>query len=148
MSTIEALPALIRANRGLLLRQWRRHVKRLPDARHLDTPTLDDHIPQLLDEIADALESQPGETITERVIQGTPPAHGRQRLHDGFDIEEVVAEYNILRGCIHDLAERHGIHITGQSFHVVNRVLDQAIGLAVQTYATHRTLEVQRRRDE
>jgi signal transduction histidine kinase len=65
-----------------------------------------------------------------------------------FDLEEVVAEYNILRGCIHDLAESNGLILQGESFHILNRVLDQAIGLAVQTYATQQALEVQRRRED
>jgi signal transduction histidine kinase len=38
--------------------------------------------------------------------------------------------------------------LQGESFHILNRVLDQAIGLAVQTYATQRALEVQRRRED
>src|SRR6185436_12150384 len=63
-------------------------------------------------------------------------------------IEEVVAEYNILRGCIHDLADRNGLNLQGKPFHIVNRVLDGAIGLAVQSYATQQALEVQRRREE
>jgi two-component system, OmpR family, phosphate regulon sensor histidine kinase PhoR len=71
-----------------------------------------------------------------------------QRLQEAFDLEEVVAEYNILRGCVHDLATKNGISLQGEPFHIMNRVLDQAIGLAVQTYATQQALEVQRRREE
>ena len=88
------------------------------------------------------------ETIPETLLEATPPEHGRQRFLDGFDIVEVIAEYNILRGCIHDLAERHGLSFTGRAFHVANRVFDGAIGLAVQTFATNQALEVQRRREE
>jgi signal transduction histidine kinase len=145
---IVSLPALIRSERAAVLQQWQDEVRRLPSAQHLDQPTLIDHIPDLLDELASALERRADESISDVVLEGSPPAHGRQRLADGFDIEEVVAEYNILRGCLHDLAERHGVRIEGQAFHIVNRVLDRAIGLAVQTYATQRALEVQRRRDE
>jgi len=36
----------------------------------------------------------------------------------------------------------------GKPFHIVNRILDEAIGLAVQTFAAHQALEVQRRREE
>ena len=43
-----------------------------------------------------------------------------QRLQDGFDLEEVVAEYNILRGCIHDLADRNGLSLQGQAYHILN----------------------------
>jgi signal transduction histidine kinase len=71
-----------------------------------------------------------------------------QRFQDGFDIVEVVAEYNILRGCIHDLAEEHDLSLEGEAFHILIRILDEAIGLAVQTFATQQALEMQLRREE
>ncbi len=123
-------------------------MRQLASAQHLDVPTLNDHIPELLSEIAGALRTHSDETISEAHRDASPPAHGLQRVQDGFDIEEVVAEYNILRGCIHDLADENGLTLQGRPFHIVNRVLDQAIGLAVQTYATQRALEVQERREE
>ncbi len=123
-------------------------MRELASAQHLDVPTLDDHIPELLSELATALRTRSEDTISEAHREASPPAHGLQRVQDGFDIEEVVAEYNILRGCIHDLADENGLTLQGRPFHIVNRVLDQAIGLAVQTYAAARALEVQQRREE
>ena len=148
LNTLQTLAELITRHRDALLAQWRRQVRELPSARHLDTPTLNDHIPDLLDELAAALETRSGQTIPETLAEASPPAHGLQRLQDGFDIEEVVAEYNILRGCIHDLATAHDVNLQGRPFHVINRVFDHAIGQALQSYATQRALEVQRRREE
>lgn len=149
INDLDKLAALIKQERVALLSRWRQQVRQLPSAQHLDTPTLNDHIPGLLDELATALESRSDETIQEALSEGSPPARGGlQRVQDGFDIEEVVAEYNILRGCIHDLADTNGLSLQGKPFHIMNRVLDGAIGLAVQTYATQRALEVQQRRDE
>jgi two-component system phosphate regulon sensor histidine kinase PhoR len=139
---------LIRQESEALLVQWRQQVKQLPSAQHLDTPALNDHIPHFLEELAVALQSHSIVTIPEALEGSSPPAHGLQRLQEAFDLEEVVAEYNILRGCLHDLAEKNGLSLQGEPFHIMNRVLDQAIGLAVQTYATERALEVQRRREE
>ncbi|MEK7322008.1 MAG: HAMP domain-containing sensor histidine kinase [Pseudomonadota bacterium] len=145
---LSPLAMLIKRERTTLLSRWREQVKQLASARHLDIPTLNDHIPMLIDELAEALISRSDETIPEAVNGGSPPAHGMQRLQDGFDITEVVAEYNILRGCIHDLANANGLTLQGPSFHILNRILDTAIGLAVQTYATQRALEIQQRREE
>ena len=145
---LDQLAAVIADQRGSLLSRWRKQVRQLPSARNLDTPTLNDHIPQLLDELAASLRSRSEQTIPDALKEGTPPAHGLQRALDAFDIEEVVAEYNILRGCIHDLAGEHGLSLQGPPFHIINRVLDQAIGLAVQSFATQRALEVQQRREE
>lgn len=148
IQNLNNLAALISRERDALLARWREQVKQLSSAKHLDTPTLNDHVPLLLDELASAFRFVSDETIPEALLEGSPPAHGRQRHQDGFDIVEVVAEYNILRGCIHDLAERNGYGLSGKAFHILNRVLDQAIGLAVQTFATEQALEVQRRREE
>lgn len=142
------LAALIEQEREALLSRWRQQVRQLPSARHLDVLTLNDHIPVLLDELAEALLSPSEKTVQEAFGEGSPPAHGLQRLQESFDIEEVVAEYNILRACIHDLAEENGLPLQGKPFHVLNRVLDHAIGLALQTYATQRALEVRQRREE
>lgn len=145
---LDRLASLIQQERDPLLARWREQVRQLPSARHLDTPTLNDHLPRLLDELAEALRSHSDETIPEALKEGSPPAHGMQRVEDGFDISEVVAEYNILRDCIHDLAESNGLTLQGKPFRIINRVLDEAIGLAVDTFATQRALEVQRRREE
>jgi signal transduction histidine kinase len=142
------LGALVRDERKTLLDAWRTRVRELPSAANLDTPTLNDHIPGLIEELASALRSGSEQTIAESLAEGTPPAHGVQRYEDGFDIEEVVAEYNILRACVHDLADDNGLRLQGEPFHVLNRVLDGAIGAAVQAYAAHRAREVQQRREE
>lgn len=148
MRDLEKLAALMKHEEDALLSRWRQQVKQLPSATQLDTPTLNDHVPALLEELVTELLVASRQTIPQALLEGSPPAHGRQRQQDGFDIVEVVAEYNILRGCIHDLAQAHGISLEGQAFHILNRVLDEAIGLAVQTFATQQALEVQRRRDE
>jgi two-component system phosphate regulon sensor histidine kinase PhoR len=147
-NVLNQLAALVKQERQAVLSRWRQQVRHLPSARHLDVPALNDHIPGLLDELAAALQSRSDETIAEALSEGSPPAHGLQRLQQAFDLEEVVAEYNILRACIHDLADANGMTLQGRPFHIINRVFDHAIGLALQTYATERALEVQRRREE
>ena len=147
-SDLNQLAALIARSRDALLARWRNQVRELPSAKHLDTPTLNDHIPDLLTELAEALEKNSNQTIPEALVEESAQTHGKQRLADGFDIEEVVAEYNILRGCIHDLATENGITLQGRPFHVINRVFDLAIGVALQTYSSQRALEVRQKREE
>ena len=148
MHRLGKLAALIQSERETLLSRWREQVRKLPSAQNLDTPTLNDQVPALLDELSKALRMVADQSIAQAVLEGSSPAHGMERYQSGFDIVEVVAEYNILRGCIHDLAESNGIAIEGQAFHILNRVFDEAIGLAVQTFATQQALEQQQRRDE
>ena len=148
IDSLHQLAQLIDDQRDAVLARWRTQVCELPAARNLDAPTLNDHIPDLLAELAAALRAGSDQTIAEALLEASPPAHGLQRVKDAFDIEEVVAEYNILRGCIHDLAERNGLNMQGRPFRVLNRVLDGAIGSAVESFATQRALEVQERRQE
>ena len=148
LNPLQTLAHLLNRDRDALLARWRRQVRELPAAKHLDIPTLNDHIPSLLAELVTALDTRPDQTIPEALLEDSAPAHGLQRLQDAFDIEEVVAEYNILRGCVHDLATEHGVTLQGRPFHVLNRVFDHAIGQALQAYSSERALEVQRRREE
>lgn len=142
------LAAFIRSERNTLLKRWRDRVRQLPSAKHLDIPTLNDHVPELIEELANAFQLVSDDRITEELLEAGVPIHGTQRFENNFDIVEVVAEYNILRGCIYDLAEKNGLAPHGKAFHIMNRVFDEAIGVAVQTFATQQALEVQRRRDE
>ena len=140
--------ALIEGESERLLHAWRAQIRQLPSAAGLDTPALNDHMPGMLTELAVAIRSRSTETIVQTLKEGSPLAHGMQRADEGFDIAEIVAEYNILRGCIHDLATSAGLVIQGRAYHIVNRVFDNAIGIAVQTFADHQAAEVQRRREE
>lgn len=148
MAELKTLARLIRRDVEPLLAKWRQAVRELPSARHLDVPTLNDHLPLLLKELADAFEASSDETTAETLREGSPPEHGSQRLQDGFDIVEVVAEYSILRGCVHHLAEANDFTLQGKALQILNRVLDQAIGLAVEAFANGQAAEVQRRREE
>lgn len=147
-SRFERLAILVEEERNSLLAQWRSQVCRMPSARGLDAPTIEDHVPELIEELALCWRRSPDKTVADTVLEGTSSQHGRQRFHDGFDIVEVVAEYSILRGCVFDLAERHNLSMHDGAFHTLNRVFDEAIGVAVQTFATQQALEMQRRREE
>jgi signal transduction histidine kinase len=133
---LDKLAALIKRERDGLLCRWRRQVKDLP-ARHLDTPKLNAQMPEIIDDLAAALQGAP-----------RAPASGLQRMGEGFDIEEVVAEYNVLRGCIQDLALANGLNLQERPLHILNRVLDEAIGLAVKSYAAGRVAATRSRRGE
>ncbi|HET7731402.1 MAG TPA: HAMP domain-containing sensor histidine kinase [Usitatibacter sp.] len=147
MKVLEQLSTTLLQESDALLAQWRAKVREFPAARKLDVPALNDHIPVLIRELAEALRlSEPGDVVDDSVR--TPAAHGTQRFEDGFDIEQVVAEYNILRGCVHELADRHGFFMQGRAFQVVNDVLDGAIGAAVKTFAASQAMQIQRRREE
>jgi signal transduction histidine kinase len=144
---LHALAALIRQERDTLLARWRDEVRQLSVAHELDVPTLNDHIPDLLEELADELNAHTDESMVGELKKNSV-IHGLDRLRLGFDVEEVVAEYNALRGVIQDLIERHDLSLRGPVNRTINRVIDMSIGLAVKTYAAQKALEIQQRREE
>src|SRR6202035_4987353 len=101
---VERLAKLIQNHREAVLAEWREKVRRLPIAKDLATPTLNDHIPALLDELAWSLVINVPDTPIE---QSSPQIHGVQRFEAGFNIVEVVSEYSLLREVIKGFAARH-----------------------------------------
>ena len=147
LKNLRHLATAVLEERDALLLHWRERVRALPSARKLDLPTLNDHIPGWIANSAArmlAASDGPEDDGSRRA----PLAHGTQRFEDGFDLEEVVAEYNILRDSIHELAERHGIDLRGAARRFVDRMFDEAIGAAVKAFAETQARAVQRRRAE
>jgi len=138
------LVALIRDQRDKLLASWRRQVRQLPGAANLDAPTINDQVPELLDDLANALRAEAEDADTNAISA----EHGLLRWEAGFDVKEVVTEYNILRQCLQDAAESDGIDLRGKTLHVINSVFDDAIGKAVKAFETMMTIELQQRHEE
>ena len=141
------LAGLLRKESDTIMVDWRNEIRQLDVAKNLDIPTLNDHIPDLIKELACELEACSDETMIEG-LKDNPVVHGLDRLELGFDVEEVVGEYNALRGVILNLIEAHDLQVKGLMNHTINRVIDKSIGLAVKTYAAQKALEVQQRREE
>ena len=147
MIHLQELATAITQERDEVLAEWRSRVRTLPSAKGLDLPTLNDHIPGWIAELAVSLSaaSRMPEAPSE---PASPPAHGLQRFEDGFDIQEVVAEYSILRDCVHALAESHRLELRGRARRCVDQAFDHAIAGAVKAFADNQAREAQRRRAE
>src|SRR5215472_6077605 len=145
---LHKLADLLRGHRAELLATWRREVRRLPAARDLDVPTLNDHIPDVLEELAGALISGETQSVMDLQLEHSPKVHGTERFRAGFDIVEVVAEYNIIQELVQTLADENAVDCSGDVSRIMNRVFDRAIAAAVDTFARQKTLEVQQRREE
>ncbi len=149
MKTAGALAALIRSERAGLLAAWRAGVQKIDSARPLDTPTLNDHLPRLLDALALELAAvSHGAVPAAPAASARSPAHGAQRLRDGYRIDEVVTEYHVLRTCLLDLAAAHGVPVDGVCARTLHGALDRAIAEAVGAYVRERAAERTRQQAE
>ena len=147
ISKLAALALTLDDHRIVLFERWKKVVSQLPSAANLDGPALQDHIPQFIDEMIAAIGRCDEEAVAHGG-SGSPIEHGVQRLAAGFDIKEVVIEYNILRGAVHDVAETAGMRLSADECRIVNHIIDDAIAWAVDTFAKEQALELQRRREE
>jgi two-component system, OmpR family, phosphate regulon sensor histidine kinase PhoR len=140
--------ALLRAERDELLARWRGQVRLLPGAAGLDVPALNDHVPDLIEELACQLEAACEPQRLPPPVTDNPVIHGKQRFEVGFEVGEIVAEYGLLRYCVQELVEGRGLAFCGDAVRVVGRVIDEAVGRAVETYVFYQREETRRRREE
>ncbi len=138
--TIEHLAEVFRQHQEEIIGEWRDETSRLLRELHLDKPTITDHIPDVIAEITRDLALSRDGTLSAEHTRGSPPAHGVQRFHDGLDVGEVVAEYNLLRSAFITVADRHGFYVVGEAARIINHRIDEAVRLAVMAFAAQQEL--------
>jgi PAS domain S-box-containing protein len=131
------LTEFLRARQHDILVRWEAAVRALPTASQLDQLTLLDHIPSLLDRIADLAASNATDA------DGAGNAHSLHRLDEGFDLTEVIVELGMLRDCVVGLWHEDVVTpLYLAELRSLQRAIDQAVLEAVMrfTQARDRTL--------
>ena len=146
--TVEHLAAVFGRCQEEIIDEWRLQAGKLLRERHLDKPTITNHLPDLVAEIIRDLALSRSGTISEEQTRGSPPVHGVQRFHDGLDVGEVVAEYNLLRIAFVTIAERHGLYLVGEAARIINLRIDEGVRLAVMAFAAQLALIRKEQEDE
>ncbi len=131
-----------------IISEWRLQAGLLLEELALDKPTITDHLPDVIAEITRDLALGRTGALSAEHTRGSPPAHGVQRFHDGLDVGEVVAEYNLLRVAFITIAERHELYLVGEAAHIVNHRIDEAVRMAVMAFAAQQALIRKEREDE
>lgn len=135
-ASVESLAQVLKTSQDEILHEWRLQADKLLRGLRMDRPTLIDHIPSLIAEITnDLLLHSDGEFSTVHTLN-SPPAHGVQRFYDGLNVDEVVAEYNLLRVAFITVVERRNLQIAGESIRILNHRIDGAVRMAVAAFAT------------
>src|SRR5688572_4944806 len=146
--TVENLARVFGQCQDEIICEWRLQAGRLLSELNLDKPTITDHLPDVIAEIIrDLVLSREG-VLSEEHTRGSPPAHGVQRYHDGLDVGEVVAEYNLLRVAFITVAERHDLYVVGEAARIINHRIDEAVRLAVMAFAAQQALIRKEHEDE
>ncbi|XXF81689.1 PAS domain S-box protein [Myxococcaceae bacterium GXIMD 01537] len=128
-----------------LLESWEAEVRRLPAARLLTRSALRDHLPELLARIADSLSLPAGEAMTNG-LGNLPDVHALERLGEGFDLEQVVMEYRLLRACVvrRWIEQGGGLSARGAEEQVrFQEAMDEAVAASVSCFARARERTLQ-----
>jgi len=138
--TVHHLAEVFRGCQEEIISEWRLQAGKLLADLKLDKPTITDHLPDVIAEIIRDLAMNREGPLSAEQTRGSPPVHGVQRFHDGLDVGEVVAEYNLLRIAFITIAERHGLHILGEAARIIHHRIDEAVRLAVTAFAAQQAL--------
>jgi signal transduction histidine kinase len=139
------LSLLLKDNRQPLIATWMQRVASSLAPIGIPRPELADRIPVFLDDVIAALHPE---------AAPLPPRssdcqeHGAQRLRLGFDIGEVVREYDVLHQAILDMADEREFIPDMREQKVLAHWLNSGIAAAVSEYAALRDAEFQRQSTE
>ncbi|MET0624618.1 MAG: RsbRD N-terminal domain-containing protein [Pyrinomonadaceae bacterium] len=131
---------LIKNGQETIVRTWTEKVaadRRVISDERLSYLQLVDHIPQIVEELHDAL----GEAAAEQAVLRQGREHGRQRWRQGYELKEVVRELTLLRVTLVEFIElyrgalppRAPDELT-RSFHRINVFMDDEIYRTVEAY--------------
>ena len=131
---------LLKNGQETIVRTWTDKVsadRRINSDERLSYLQLVDHIPQIVEELHDALDE--GRAAVPMLTQGRE--HGRQRWRQGYELKEVVRELTLLRVTLVEFIElyrgalppRTPEELT-RSFHRINVFMDDQIYRTVEAY--------------
>ena len=90
------LAIALRSRSEKIMARWEAMIREiLPTADKLTFAQLRDHLPQTLGKMAAALESSTAHETRHLISQTTD--HGELRFHQGYNVEELIIEYRLLR---------------------------------------------------
>ena len=107
-----------------------------PAIQGLSASAFADHLPDLLDLLADRLRGRSRETEARR----TSRLHGRVRWRQGFDVRDVVTELSHLRSILRDAAFEFaissslGLSDLSPILEVIDQVVDEALADSVEQH--------------
>ena len=116
-----------------IIHRWQARVrKNLAAARSEHSSIIINTLPDFLVFMADALRAGGDDRALDNSTLAQ--AHGRERAHiTRYTVEQVIAEYRILREVLLEIGEEHRSFTTNERF-VVHSIIDHAIADAVGAY--------------
>lgn len=127
----------LRSRQAEIIATWTARMRSTPPASSLSDAAIVDHLPQILSRVSEIVAS----VHTDRpvTLEGLPSDHAVDRLGRGFDLDQIVTEYSLLRRCILDLWEAHvGPTIDLAELRNFDTAFDESIRQSTVRYAQAR----------
>ena len=143
---------IVREEHSLIIEKWLRRAERVFDyGGDRSRDELVDDFPDLMRAIGDDLVDWDGETDSE--VKAIAETHGRERWEQGFEIADVIRDYQILRAtttehlCLR-LEQMEQVTLTRPESLLINKILDESIVASVVTFSKYRVEADERLRAE
>ena len=136
------LAAALRARIPRIVQRWAASVRQsLPRADELTFAQLRDDLPIVLEQDARALEAD-WAGPTEKLLEMTPK-HGETRFHQNFRIDELLAEFQLLRPIvIEELTDQLSRTLDAHEAVALHAVLDLAVRRGAGAFVEHQTQQL------
>jgi len=131
------LSDFLRHRQGEIVADWTGRVRSLSPTLELSDAAIIDHLPAILARIADVVASfQRAQSVS---LGKLPEHHAVDRLGRGFDLDQIVIEYSLLRRCILDRWKTEiGPTIDLGELGNLDTAFDESIRLSTVRYAQAR----------
>lgn len=119
---------LLETGSEAIVREWSQKVasdKRVQSDAQLDYMQLIDHVPQIIDELRQAL-ARDAHPDTGSLQKGRE--HGRQRWRQGYELKEVIRELMLLRTTLMEYIETARDQMSAKTFEQFSRAYRQING--------------------
>lgn len=127
-----ALAQRIKSSREEILVAWEAGVRTLASAAHASPPALFNEVPRFLDWLVERLEAPDGAPEEQRDAFGLD--HAGERVAQGFDVVEVVAELALLRECLLEAWASDPTGITPQEIRRMDAEIDHVLAMVAMQY--------------
>ncbi|MCE9671055.1 PAS domain S-box protein [Myxococcus stipitatus] len=118
---------------------WEAEVRHIPAARALGPRALRDGLPRLLEVVATMMRRSLPPARFDASLDAISDHHALERLGEGFDLRQVVAEYRLLRSCVLRLwARRGGATPRPEEERIFHEAMDEAVAASVIRYSRAR----------
>jgi len=136
------LAGAIRARIPRIVERWAGLVRQsIPQADELTFAQLRDDLPLVLEQQAKSLEADRAEP-TQKLMEITPK-HGETRFHQNFKIDELFADYQLLRPVvIEELTLQLGRTLSAEEAVALHAVLDLAARQGAVAFVDHQTRQL------